>query len=147
MALPPPTVDERHPLGIGDITQRMLSAEVHIQALEDRVAILELGSPVSDAPPANVDPPLNSGTGRVGDVLSVTTGVWTGYPASYAYQWAMIQAGSPQPIAGETDNTYVPTMAVNNKDVYCVVTAANAAGETDVASNAITVTAGSRSQR
>lgn len=88
------------------------------------------------APPANTTAPVASGTGTVGLTLSVTNGVWTNGPTSYAYQW--LRAGAN--IAGATSATYVLQAADSTTSVSCRVTATNASGSTPATSNAIAVT-------
>jgi hypothetical protein len=47
-------------------------------------------TPVVDpmSPPSNVAPPVISGIAREGELLSASTGSWTGPPTTYSYSWA-----------------------------------------------------------
>src|SRR5271165_5586711 len=71
------------------------------------LALIALPAPASEwygrAAPTDLEPPVISGTAQVGDVLTSTTGTWTG-ASSYAYQWADNGAN----IAGATAATYTP---------------------------------------
>lgn len=89
----------------------------------------------SIAPPGITTAPVASGTGTVGQTLSVTNGVWTNGPTSYARQWLRGAAN----IAGATAATYVLQAADSGTNVSCRVTATNAAGSTPATSNAIAV--------
>jgi hypothetical protein len=86
-------------------------------------------------PPVMTSPPVVSGTGTVGQTLSVTNGNWTYVPTSYAYQWLRNGAN----IAGATAATRVLAAADSGTNVSCRVTATNAAGSTPIVSNAIAV--------
>ena len=90
----------------------------------------------SEVPPANTAAPVASGTGTVGQTLSVTNGTWTNSPSSFAYRW---QRGAT-PISGATASTYVLVAADSGTSVSCQVTATNPAGSASAASNAIAVT-------
>jgi hypothetical protein len=87
-------------------------------------------------PPANTALPVASGTGAVGDTLSVTNGTWNYAPTSYAYHW---RRGAAQ-IAGATSATYVLQAADSGNNVSCQVTATNSVGSTAALSNGIGVT-------
>jgi hypothetical protein len=87
--------------------------------------------------PANVDAPAVTGTGTVGETLTVTMGNWTGEPTNYAYQWQRDGMGGLQ-----GSESYVVVDADVGHSITCVVTATNAAGSTEAApSNAIAVAA------
>ena len=86
-------------------------------------------------PPVNTTAPAVTGTGTVGQTLSVTNGNWTYVPTSYAYAW--LRGGTP--IGGATAATYLLVAADSGTSVSCRVTATNAAGSTPVLSNAIAV--------
>jgi subtilisin family serine protease len=77
--------------------------------------------------PANTSLPTISGTAQVGQTLAASTGLWSGSPTSYAYQWQRC-GSSCSPISGATSSSY----ALQSGDVgYAVrigVTATNSAG-------------------
>jgi hypothetical protein len=87
------------------------------------------------APPDNTAAPVASGTGVVGNVLSVTTGTWTNSPTAYTYQWLRGAANIP----GANGSGYMLQAADSGTSVSCRVTAINAAGEASATSNAIAV--------
>jgi hypothetical protein len=90
----------------------------------------------NEIPPVNTTVPAVTGTGTVGQTLSVTNGNWQYVPTSYAYQWLR---GGNTPISGATAATYVLVAADSGTSVSCRVTATNAAGPTPIVSNAIAV--------
>ncbi len=81
-----------------------------------------------DAPavaPVNTVLPMVSGTLKVGQMLSVTTGTWTGNPApTFTYQWFV--DGSP--VMGEDSSSYTIQPGDLGLDVSVEVTATNVAG-------------------
>jgi hypothetical protein len=88
-------------------------------------------------PPVNTSPPIVSGAGTVGQVLTSTVGNWTYVPTSYTYQWrrngAIISAAPSSP-------NYTLVALDSGANISCQVTAINAAGSTmGPASNAIAV--------
>jgi hypothetical protein len=85
--------------------------------------------------PSNTALPVASGTGTVGQVLSVTNGTWTNSPTGYTYQW--LRAGAN--IAAATAATYTLVAADSTNNVSCRVTATNAAGSASATSNSIAV--------
>ena len=96
------------------------------------------GVPV--APPANVDVPVVTGTGLVGEVLNCTTGNWSGEPTGYAYQW---MSDAATPLGTQADYGVVADDVGHS--LTCVVTASNAAGSAAAPpSNAVLITAASR---
>lgn len=89
-------------------------------------------SPVWVAPVNTVAPAL-TGTAEVGETLTVTNGTWTGTPTpSYARQWY----ADDEPIEGADGLTYVLTEDEEGAVITVVVTATNAAGSAQAASNA-----------
>lgn len=94
---------------------------------------VEVSPPV---PPSNSIAPQISGNTWSGQVLTCTTGTWTGsMPFTYAYQW--LADGTP--ISGATNSTYTIAVGVG-VDVTCEVTASNVAGADSVETSAITTT-------
>ena len=81
--------------------------------------------------PANTVAPVVSGTATVAQVLSCTTGSWSGPPTSYSYQW---QQGTTN-ISGATSSTYTIDPAYVGVTIRCVVTATNSLGSTSANSN------------
>jgi hypothetical protein len=86
-------------------------------------------------PPQNTAAPVASGTGTVGQTLSVTNGTWNYSPTSYAYQW--MRGGTN--IFNATGAAYLLVAADSGTSVSCQVTASNPAGSTAIVSNAIAV--------
>ena len=76
--------------------------------------------------PVNRVLPYIVGIARVGQVLSVNTGVWTARPAAaFTYQW---KRGGVN-IAGATNQTYVPVSPADDAvDLTCAVTGTNSQG-------------------
>ncbi|XAI96363.1 hypothetical protein [Microcystis phage Mae-JY30] len=89
------------------------------------------------AAPANTAPPAITGTTNLGDLLTCSTGTWTGDPSSYAYQWT--RNGSD--IVGATSSTYTIVTADTARDLNCRVTATNAGGATAQLAAAVSIPA------
>lgn len=89
--------------------------------------------------PVNTVAPAVTGTVEVGEVLTSSTGTWTGGVDSYAYQWQTLAPGtSPaQDVAGAVSNSYVVQAIDQNYTIRCVVTATNADGSADSSSQAV----------
>lgn len=86
--------------------------------------------------PVNSVAPVASGTGTVGQTLSVTDGTWT-YSPSFTYQW---KRGGVN-IGGATSNTYLLDALDAGTTVTCAVTGTNIAGNASGTSNGIAVAA------
>lgn len=83
------------------------------------------GTIVANSAPANTVLPAITGTARVGQVLTSTTGTWTGTPApTYARQWKRNGAN----IAGATGATYTLVTADAGTVITVTVTATNSVG-------------------
>ena len=89
----------------------------------------------NEIPPVNTAAPVASGTGTVGQNLTVTNGTWTYAPTSYTYQW--LRSGAN--ILGATNAVYALVGADSGTNVSCAVTAINQAGSATATSNAIAV--------
>jgi len=73
---------------------------------------------------------------QAGNVVNCTTGVWSGAPTGYAYQW---RTGSTNIGAGGP--AYLVTAADIGRTVYCIVSATNGGGTvTGPPSNSVTIT-------
>ena len=86
--------------------------------------------------PVNTAPPTISGTPKVGEELSASTGTWTGGVQSYSYQWQRCDSGgaSCTAVTDATSRTYgVRTVDVGNT-LRVQVTAKNASDSTTATS-------------
>ncbi len=79
--------------------------------------------------------PALSGTPAVGTKISVNTGSWSNGPLTYAYRWLQCEAITCHSIPGATNPSYTPTEADQGKSLEAIVTATNAGGSQEVASN------------
>jgi hypothetical protein len=75
-------------------------------------------------PPVNTGRPAITGTPRAGRPLLCSSGIWSGTPATYRYQW--YRDGTP--LAGATSATYTVQTLDEGSTLTCGVTASNAAG-------------------
>jgi hypothetical protein len=101
----------------------------------------------SDHAPVNTAAPQVSGTAKVGEQLSASTGTWTGGVKSYSYQWQRCDGsgGSCESVDGATARVYgVRTVDAGNT-MRVVVTATNLAGSTNATSGATGLVAGNQS--
>ena len=88
-------------------------------------------APPSATAPANTAVPTVSGTTTVGQIVTTTTGAWTGTaPITYTYQWQQCNSSGAActTIAGATANTYTLAGADAGFTIRSRVTAANSAG-------------------
>jgi hypothetical protein len=86
--------------------------------------------PPPPAAPVNSTPPTIGGTATEGQLLSATTGAWTGSPTSYAYQWQDCNAAgeSCSNVTGATASSYTVAASDVGSTVRVVVSASNAGG-------------------
>lgn len=75
--------------------------------------------------PLNTSAPTLTGTPRLGQKLSCSTGAWSNNPTGYSYAW--LRDGTP--IAGQSASTYVVQNADQGHSISCQVTASNRGGE------------------
>jgi hypothetical protein len=88
--------------------------------------------------PTNNGLPQISGSASVGHVLTASNGSWNGTsPISYAYAWRHCTAAgtSCSNISGATSNTYTVQGSDQGRTIRVVVTASNAAGQSQATSN------------
>ena len=88
----------------------------------------QLADVVASRPPSNVEPPIISGIAREGEVLSASTGEWSGSePLVYAYQWESCNALGEgcMAIAGATNSTDLLSPGDVGSTIEVVVTATN----------------------
>lgn len=75
--------------------------------------------------PVNGLEPEITGTPRMGEILSCSTGVWSHDPDSYTYQWY----ADAEVLSGETDSTLeLIDDDLIGREIHCGVTATNEAG-------------------
>lgn len=98
---------------------------------------------VTGAAPVNTALPAITGTAKEGQLLSATTGTWTGTATiTYAYQWQQCSPSCTN-ISGATASTYRLVAAQVGKTIKVVLTATNGTGSASATSAATaTVTTG-----
>jgi hypothetical protein len=88
--------------------------------------------------PVNTVAPAISGTAQEGQIVTCSTGTWTGTPTiTFAYQWK--RNGSN--IGSATNSTYTLVTADVSQSITCQVTGTNGVGSASATSNTITPTA------
>jgi hypothetical protein len=111
--------------------------------VEHNVVVEETSPPPPPPPPppptvpSNTAPPTVSGSAQVGQVLTATSGTWSGStPIAYAYQWQGCNASgeSCANISGATATSYTVAEADIGRAIRVVVTASNSAGSAPQAS-------------
>lgn len=96
-----------------------------------------LASANAGTPPVNTVAPAITGIAQEGQVVTCSTGTWTGTPTiTYAYQWK--RNGSN--IGSATNSTYTLVTADVSQSITCELTATNAVGSANATSNTITPT-------
>jgi hypothetical protein len=94
-----------------------------------------LASANAGNPPVNTVAPAITGTAQEGQIVTCSTGTWTGTPTiTYAYQWK--RNGSN--IGSATNSTYTLVTADVSQSITCQVTATNGSGSASATSNTIT---------
>jgi hypothetical protein len=95
--------------------------------------------PPAPAAPVNSALPTIGGTATEGQLLSATTGAWTGSPTSYTYQWQDCSSAgaSCTNVSGPTAPSYTLGSSDVGHTVRVVVTASNAGGPTPAASASV----------
>jgi hypothetical protein len=84
-------------------------------------------------PPANTVAPSISGTPTEGQILTASTGTWTGSPSAYAYQWKRNGVA----IAGSINSTRLLTAADVGASITVTVTASNGGGSAQATSGGV----------
>jgi hypothetical protein len=133
-------------LASADVGARMRVLVTASNAEGSASALSEATSVVADdssGAPKNTGEPTISGTPRVGQQLTGTTGTWTGtQPIAYALQWVRCPADGGAPdgsncanISGATGTSYVLVSADVGLRIRLRVTASNSVGAETAASN------------
>ena len=139
VALPGDTGDS-HLLTTADVGSRLKVVVTATNAGGSTSAASALSAPVLPLPPSNLAAPAISGMPQEGQLLSATTGSWSGSPTSHVYAWQRSSDGSIwTTIASATTATYTPVSADVGSAIRGLVTATNAGGSTS-ASSAATAT-------
>jgi Polysaccharide lyase len=114
---------------------------VKVTATNDAGSTVAYSSPTapvvaSATAPGVLSAPTIVGVAVAGQLLTATTGSWSGTPTSYAYQWRRcdLLGANCSPIAGATSGTYLLAALDVSSTLQVVVTASNAAGSTTAAS-------------
>src|SRR5262249_17870744 len=92
--------------------------------------------------PANSALPEITGQTQYGSVLGASTGLWSGLPTSYAYQWDRCNSGgsSCAPIAGATAASYAPLASADvGATLSVAVTASNSISSASAQSSAAVI--------
>jgi hypothetical protein len=84
--------------------------------------------------PANVSPPIVTGSATVGSTLQCSTGSWNYSGLAFSYQWLRAAA----PISGATSKSYTVVTADKTNALSCTVTATSSKGATPATSAATT---------
>lgn len=93
------------------------------------------GDPTAIFIPANIVVPVVTGVLGVGQMLTCSTGTWTGTaPITFSYQWKVNGLN-----VGTNINTYTPVAADEGKIVTCAVTGTNVAGAATATTVGVTV--------
>ena len=134
-------------LGAGDVGQTIKVVIGASNTAGSASAASAATATVTAAAPANTAVPAISGTAKEGQLLTATTGTWTGSATiAYAYQWQSCTGSTCTAISGATSSTYRLLSAQVGKTIKVVVTATNSAGNAAATSAATaTVTTGARS--
>ena len=100
-----------------------------------------VGAPELPTAPANTSPPVITGATVVGQVLTASTGLWSGAPTSYGYKWqdCTTSGTACASIAHATASSYTLAAADGGHTVSAVVTATNSGG-TASANSAVSAT-------
>lgn len=86
--------------------------------------------------PVNTVAPAISGTVLPGETLSCSSGTWTGSnDFTYSYSWKL----NGDDVGTDSSEYTIPVDADNGDEIYCVVTATNAAGSTPANSNTVEI--------
>lgn len=113
----------------GTFTATLAVRDNHGATSDSATVKVEVGPPA--VPPSAVVVSTITGTFRVGNELTATTGTWTGSEAiAYSYQWVRCDqdGGECVVIAGATESTYMLAPPDFGETIRVVVTMTNAAG-------------------
>ncbi len=104
-----------------------LQAQVAYGRVDAYASLLSLGSAPTGSAPVNTAPPTIAGTAQDGQVLTASSGTWSGSPTGYAYQWRRCGATCTD-LAGATGTSYAVGAADVGSTLSVLVTASNTTG-------------------
>ena len=108
-----------------DDSSRFIRVQVYLTGSSGADGIAYSVSTAKVGAPFNTLAPAISGTLRVGNVQTVSTGTWSGTP-TYTYQWQTSSDGIAWAnLSGETNSTYTVTYTIANLRLRAVVSATN----------------------
>jgi hypothetical protein len=122
----------------------VITDAVGLAATVEHNLVVASGSPPPPVPPKNVTAPSISGIARVGERLTAVSGTWSGStPMSYSYQWQDCDASgeSCSNLSGATSAIYTVVERDVGHTLRVLVTVANSAGSTPLASKHTSVVA------
>lgn len=108
------------PDGAYSFTYRLYLDGADLGVITEYITIGTVVAPV----PSNTGLPAITGTPTTGQVLTASTGTWSGSPSSFAYRW--LRGGTA--IAGATASTYTLQAADVGQAITVGVTATNGTG-------------------
>src|SRR5262249_54166567 len=122
--------DVDHPLRVAVTTSNSDGSSTSTSGATDLVS--------ADKAPVSTAVPQVSGTAKVGEQLSASTGTWTGGVRSYSYQWQRCDGsgGSCVSVQDATAKVYGVRSIDAGNTMRVVVTATNLAGSTNASSAA-----------
>jgi hypothetical protein len=101
--------------------------------VQQTIVVVSTASRLS--PPANITPPVITGTPKAGKVLTCSTGTWKNDPTSFAFRW--IRNGTT--LDDATGDTYPVGTLDEGTTLTCAVIATNAAGQASATSKSLKV--------
>ena len=99
--------------------------------------VLTIQGPAAVSPPRTLAPPVVSGSPRVGELLSCSTGTWSNAPTGFTFAW--LRMGVPIPGANAAGHQVVAADAA--RGLACRVEASNAGGTSSAVSDEVLVAA------
>lgn len=89
-----------------------------------------IGNLAPTSPPVNSGLPVISGTPKEGEILTASTGSWSGAPTTYAYEWRRCDSSGSNctVLAGASTSSYAVQSMDVGSTIRVAVTAANAGG-------------------
>jgi hypothetical protein len=122
-----------------DVGSKIRVVVTATNAADSAAAASAATATVTAAPPVNTTLPTVSGTAEDGNVLTATTGTWTGTPTiGYGYQWRRCDSAGANcaDIGGATSSTYLLQPADVDSTLRVVVIATNGGGSASATSSA-----------